>query len=193
MTILAELALALALSISACAGNGADNGLTGASRAASSDGNETVSGNPLVGTWHCKVSRNPGHINYYWAFGEDGGFAHYVAGYTPPQNSSTIPSSVSERFARGRYRVNGGIIECHDIEADSHLSVIGEWRHFPDRKPADIADKLFAVRLNNPKKADDFTVHFDFIGAGILRLAVDGGDFPGQYDMNFDFIDTAAK
>jgi len=153
-------------------------------------GNAMDPENLLYGTWHCIDYGFHGYTEYYWSFGRDGRFAYYVAGYEPPQGGGSIDSSVSERFVQGRFRENGITIECYDIKADSYFAWGNEWKYFPDRDPALLTGTLLITPLQEYENADDFSLDFEFSSGMILRLAMDRGDFPDQYDMDFEYVGT---
>jgi len=157
-----------------------------------SSGNEINTENLLYGTWHCTNDGVHGYTEYYWSFGEDGRFAYYVAGYEPPQGGGSIDSSVSERFVQGRFRENGITIECYDVTTDSYFAWGDAWRYFPDRKPAFLAEMLLATPLHAPENADDFSLDFMFISNISLRLKIDRDNSFDQYDMDFEYVGTAA-
>jgi len=151
-------------------------------------GTDAISGSPLIGTWYCMEEGFHGNAKYFWSFGKDGRFAYLFSGYEPPQGGGSIESSVRERFMQGMFRENGGTIECYDIVADDHFSWGDNWKYFPDRYPTLLANMLLDTPLIESENADDFLVDFEFTGDMILRLIIDRGDFPDQYDMEFEYI-----
>jgi len=42
--------------------------------------------------------------------------------------------------------------------------------------------------VKNSKKADDFTLEFNFTGDGVAHVVFDRGDWPDQYDMEFAVV-----
>ena len=151
-------------------------------------GNDAYDG-PLVGTWSDIESGFHGNAGYYWAFGNDGRFAYLFSGYEPPQGGGDIDSSVRERFMQGKFRENGSTIECYDIKVDDYFAWGDNWRYFPDRDPAILAKTLLATSLIEPEKIDDFSIDFELSDTMVLHLVVDLGDFPDQYDMDFEYIE----
>jgi len=155
-------------------------------------GNAMDPENLLYGTWYCIDYGFHGYTEYYWSFRRDGRFAYYVAGFEPPQGGGSIDSSVSERFVQGRFRENGITIECYDIKADSFFAWGNEWKYFSDREPALLAGMLLETPLQKSENADDFSLDFAFNGCMILRLRIDRGNPFDHYDMDFDYVETAA-
>ena len=151
--------------------------------------NDAISDSPLVGTWYGIESGFHGNAGYYWSFGKDGRFAYLFSGYEPPQGGGSIESSVRERFMQGKFRVNGSTIECYDIKADDFFARGDNWKYFPERDPALLANILLATPLIKPENVDDFSFDFEFTSAMNLRLVVDRGDFPDQYDMDFEYVE----
>ena len=149
--------------------------------------------NLLHGTWYCIDYGVHGHTEYYWAFGRDGRFAYYVSGFEPPQGGGDIEASVSEYYAQGLYRENGITIECYDIKADSYFAWGDERKYFQEREPALIAGLLLSTPLTEMEAADDFTLDFEHNGLMSLRLTVDHDNSLMQYDMDFEFIETAVS
>ena len=150
--------------------------------------NDAISDSPLVGTWYAIESGSHGNAGYYWSFSKDGRFAYLFSGYEPPQGDGSIESSVRERFMQGSFRVNGSSIECYDIKADDFFTRGDNWKYFPERDPALIADVLLATPLIDSEDIDGFSFDFELTNAMTLHLVVDRGDFPDQYEMDFEQI-----
>ena len=90
---------------------------------------------------------------------------------------------------KGKFHENGNKIECYGIRADDFFSRGDNWRYFPDRDPAHLADILLTTPLAESEDVDDFSIDFELTGATVLHLVVDLGDFPDQYDMDFEYIE----
>ena len=152
-------------------------------------GNVSTSDNAFVGTWYRRVAGLRGYTTYCWSFGADGRFARYVAGFEPPHD--IIPSSISEYFMQGRFRENGNTIDCYDIQVDSYHKFSNEWKYFSNSEPAMLAGKLLETPLQDSENADEFSLECDFKSSKILRLVIDRGSFPDQYDMDFEYVSDA--
>ena len=141
-----------------------------------------------AGSWLCETQSAHGYAEYYWSFGADGRFACYFAGFESPLGD--VPHSMSENFMTGKFRENGGTVECSEVHIDSCFEFGGEWRYFEKREPAEIADMLLKTPLTESEGADDFSFEFELKNAATLRIAIDRGVPPYQYDMDFEYIDA---
>ena len=137
---------------------------------------DPVSVNALVGLWGTR-----GYATLYiWAFGKDGNFAYYKATYTDS------PTRTTEYFSKGKYRVNGDNIEFYDCQDDHQtIALYRHWKYFGDDPPKYTADTMLNTPLEDPKKADDFSILFEFIDTKLLRIVIDRGD---KYDMDFGYV-----
>ena len=143
---------------------------------------------PLVGTWHQAQYGEHGNAQYLWSFGENGHFAFLFSAREPPQGGGDIEGSVREYFIKGKFRINGNSIECYDVKYDDYLAWGDEWKYFPDRNPETLAGLLLETPFKGPDKLDAFSMDFEFDESMTLRLVIDLGDFPNQYDMDFTQI-----
>ena len=159
-------------------------GVTGLSDKASlppsSTGNDAVSMNALIGLWWY---RGWAEI-YYWNFGEDGTFAYYVP---------TVSASVNywnEYYLKGKYRVNGNVIECYDCYFDSYSATTGrDAKYFNASERINLPENiLLETPLKDPKKVDDFSILFEFIDSMQLRIVSDRSGIHG-YDADFSYLD----
>ena len=175
--------------ISVDVGNTNEKGNTDIYEAGSTDtaDNVTISDSMLVGTWYGTEGGFHCNAEYCWSFGNDGRFAYLFSAYEPPQGGGSIDSSVRERFMQGKYRENGNTIECYDIRADDFFARGDNWRYFPDRDPDLLASILLTTPLIESENVDDFSFSFEFTSTMILHLVVDRGDFPDQYDLDFEY------
>jgi len=179
--IVIVLVFALTFTLAACVTTGRDT---------DDVGNTDTSDSPLVGTWVQRDQGVHGNALYFWSFSEDGHFAYLFTAYEPPQAGGTIESSVREIYIQGRFRENGNTIELYNVKVDDYFSWGDKWRYFSDRDPALLADKLLTTSLKKPKSMDDFTASFELKDSESLRIVLDLGDFPHQYDMQFEFVAT---
>ena len=150
--------------------------------------NSDTSESPLVGTWIQREEGVHGNGMYVWSFGEDGRFAYLYSAYEPPHGGGEIESSVAERLMQGRFREDGSTVELFDVRLDDYFSWGDNWRYFPDRDPEVFADLLLATPLKKSKKTGDFSAEFVLKDATTLRLAVDRGEWPDQYDWEFELV-----
>jgi len=151
-------------------------------------GNDVFTDTSLIGTCYSITEGVHGNALYCWSFGNDGRFAYLFSGYEPPQGDGSIDSSVRERFMKGKYRVNGDMIELYDIVADDFSSWGDNWKYFPDRDPIHLAWVLLDTPLIDVKSVNNFSIEYELTSVTTLRLKVDLGDFPDQYDMEFEYI-----
>ena len=142
----------------------------------------------LIGTWHETEDGYAGSGLFIWSFGEDGHFAYLFSAYEMPFGPSSETSSVRERFMQGSYRINGRTIEFYDVRMDDYLTWGINWRYFSDRNPEYLADKLLITPLEDSVRMDDFTVRYRLIDTTTLHLVIDLGDFPDQYERDFELV-----
>lgn len=150
---------------------------------------DATPGSALAGTWHGITQSYHGNGVYIWSFGEDGRFAFLYSAVEPPSGGIDL-FSVREVYMQGRYRENGDAIECYDIRADDFYRSGSEyeWKYFPDRDPARLAGVLLDTPLMDSESVSDFSIAYRFEGGVTLRLEVDCGVFPYQYDMDFEYV-----
>ena len=141
---------------------------------------------PLVGNWHQVEYGVHGNALYLWSFGENGYFAFLFSAREPPHGE--IDGSVREFFMKGKFRINGNSIECYDVKYDDYFAWGDEWKYFSDRNPENLAGLLLATPLKDVDNKDNFSIDFELDESMTLRLVIDLGEFPNQYDMDFEKI-----
>ena len=199
--LIVVLILALVLALAACGEKNETNGYTEINISpvnTNSAGNQTPDAPPnnddviinsrLIGTWVCIEYGVHGNARYIWSFREDGRFAYLFSGYEPPHGGGDMKSSVRERFMQGRFRENGNTIECYDVQLDDFFSWGDNWRYFPDRDPYLLAEILLTTPFVESDATGDFTFSFEFVDKTMLRIVIDLGAFPDQYEMDFEFL-----
>ena len=181
--IVLALAVALPLTLSACFlfGGAKDETVT-----------TDTSESPLVGVWMQTEKGFHGNAIYVWSFGEDGRFTYLFSAYEPPQGGGGIDSSVRERFMQGNYRQNGNTVECYNVRLDDYFSWGDKWRYFSVRTPEVFAMQIMITPLKEAVKTDDFSFEFtkreDVNKGEHLKIKLDLGELPDQYEMEFDRI-----
>ena len=146
-----------------------------------STGNDAVSMNALVGTWGC---RDNGGEHFYYVFEANGNFTYYRGSTYSTDGLFTR----YEFYTKGKYRVKDHVIEFYDCQRDSHMGA--SWKYFGVGSFLDLQyDIPFdSTPLEDPRKADNATVMFEFTNATTLRIISESGIVWGNYDMDFKYM-----
>ena len=141
---------------------------------------DPVSVKALVGTWWMIGWSDV----YYWNFAMDGRFAYYIG-------TVANVSYWNEYFLKGKYRVNGIVIEFYDCQFDSYSSPTGRNAKYFNSDRYDMPKNLLLeTSLVDPKNVDDFTVKFEFFNTTLMRIVTDGSTRTREnYDEDFTYSD----
>ena len=145
---------------------------------------DPVSTKALAGYWTYMGSNQATS----WVFGEDGRFAGLLVAQSGSSYLDSYgysyyrASSAYKHLLQGDYRVSGGVIKFTNCQISTAMTFDGEYWH--DSGINDAADKLLFAPLDEPKRADDFTMEFEFIDQLRLRIRLDRGALE-EYDWDF--------
>ena len=147
-------------------------------------GEDSVSINALLGTWGC---RDNGGEHFYFNFKADGSFSYYKA-MTYSTYSTFSSFTRYETFIKGKYRVDGYVIEFYGCQIDTHTGL--SWKYFDVGSYLDLQyDFPFdTTPLEDPRERDGASMMFEFSDAMTLRFISESGIVWGNYDMDFQYM-----
>jgi len=192
--LIVSLSLILALSFTACDvftgggttnNNDSKNGNSSTTQPTAT-GDDTISQNALTGTWHSGAD-----CDYFWHFEKDGSFIYYVYARTRVDaGAAGTINNVYEQLMKGKFRTNGSIIECFDVQVSSHFSAGTSYEYLAadHGDMHDVANKLTQATLKSPERTDNFSLKFEFFDAMRLRLVIERNN---KLDNNYydgDFV-----
>ena len=135
----------------------------------------------LEGSWYYYDGWYTGHI---WTFSADGRFAGLVASQVSYTNNvGTHWESAYRHLLKGKYRINGCVIECYDCQISSDFKMgVNPWAGTINLT----ASELINTPLSDPDKTDNFSMEFEFYDAMTLRLVCKRSALD-RYDEEFEY------
>ena len=133
----------------------------------------------LVGTW----GKRDNTSHSFWTFGDNGHFAYSEVLYIESSKKR------DEYFVKGKFLVNGNVIEFYESKYDRDSGFSSTFRYF-DTLLYNVfpSDTLLTTPLKTPYKLGDFSVKLWFIGDNRLRIVSDNR-ISGTYVKEFEYMD----